>query len=97
LMRLCSGSPKPRVKDRKVRTLLVSLYIDDRACCTNDEELYQEFLTALKEKYELSNSCDLDWHLGIKFTQDHENGTISLDQTAYIEAVLNLVLQHGGQ
>jgi hypothetical protein len=43
---------------------------------------------ALKEKYKLPHSGDLDWHLGIKFTQDHENGTISLDQTVYIEVVL---------
>jgi hypothetical protein len=77
-----------RVKDGKVSTLLVSLYVDDGACCTNDEELYQEFLTALKEKYDLSDSGDLDWHLGIKFTQDHANGVISLDQAAYIDAVL---------
>jgi hypothetical protein len=75
-------------KNGKTCTLLVSLYVDDGACCTNDEELYQEFLKALKEKYELSDSCNLDWHLGIKFTQDHANGTISLDQSAYIDAVL---------
>jgi hypothetical protein len=75
-------------RDGKVCTLLVSLYVDDGACCTNDEELYQEFLEELKAKYELSDSGDLDWHLGIKFTQDHANGTISLDQSAYIDAVL---------
>ena len=77
-----------RTTGGKTSTLLVSLYVDDGACCTNDEALYQEFLTALKDKYDLSDSGDLDWHLGIKFTQDPDNGTISLDQTAYIDAIL---------
>jgi hypothetical protein len=52
-----------REKDGKVSTLLISLYVDDGACCTNDEALYQEFLEALRAKYHLSDSGDLDWHL----------------------------------
>jgi hypothetical protein len=77
----------------------VSLYVDDGACCTNDKELYQEFLNVLKDKYKLSDSSDLDWHLGIKFTQYHENCTISLDQTAYYVTLRGSTsaLQHGGQ
>ena len=77
-----------REKNGKTSTLLISLYVDDGACCTNDEELYQEFLTALRSKYELSDSGDLDWHLGMKINQRHDEGVISLDQTAYIDAVL---------
>ena len=77
-----------REKDGKVSTLLISLYVDDGACCTNDEALYQEFLEALRAKYHLSDSGDLDWHLGMKVTQDPANGTIALDQSAYIDAVL---------
>ena len=78
-----------RVKpDGTTSTLLISLYVDDGACCTNDEQLYQEFLTAFGQKYDLSDAGDLSWHLGMKFTQDPENGTISIDQSAYIDAVL---------
>jgi hypothetical protein len=75
-----------RVKNGKTSTLLISLYVDDGACCTNDEELYQEFLTALQDKYELSDSGDLTWHLGINVTQDPQAGMIAFDQTAYIES-----------
>jgi hypothetical protein len=77
-----------RMKGSKKCTLLVSLYVDDGACCTNDKALYQDFIKALGDKYELSDSGDLDWHLGIKVTQNTDEGTISLDQTAYIESVL---------
>jgi hypothetical protein len=74
------------MKGTKKCTLLVSLYVDDGACCTNDEALYQDFIKALGDKYELSDSGDLDWHLGIKVTQNTDGGTVSLDQTAYIES-----------
>jgi hypothetical protein len=72
----------------KTSILLISLYVDDGACITNDEELYKHFITALADQYELSDAGNLDWHLGIQFTQEPEKGTISLDQTACIESVL---------
>ena len=71
-----------------ISTLLISLYVDNGACCTNDKDMYQEFLSKLKAKYDLSDNGVLDWHLGMKITQDHENGTVSLDQTAYIKNTL---------
>lgn len=77
-----------RVKDNKTSTLLISLYVDDGACCTNDEGLYQDFIKALSDKYQLSDVGDLTWHLGINVKQDLAAGTISLDQTAYIDSVV---------
>jgi hypothetical protein len=76
------------MKGNKKGTLLVSLYVDDGACCTNDKPLYQDFIKALGDKYKLSDSGDLDWHLSIKVTQRQDEGTISLDQTDYIESVI---------
>ncbi len=49
-----------RMKGNKKCTLLVSIYVDDWAWCTNDELLYQDFIKALGDKYELSDSGDLD-------------------------------------
>jgi len=68
--------------------ILLSLYVDDGACTTNSEEFYQEFLTALQAKYQLSDQGKLEWHLGMKFTQDLKNGTIEIDQKAFINAML---------
>jgi hypothetical protein len=67
-----------RMKGNKKCTLLVSLYVDNGACCTNDEPLYQDFIKALGDKYELSDSGDLDWHLCIKVIQKQDEGSISL-------------------
>ena len=77
-----------RTTNNKTSTLLISLYVDDGACCTNDEKLYQDFITALQDKYELSDVGDMDWHLGINVKQDLVKGTISFDQTSYIESVV---------
>jgi hypothetical protein len=77
-----------RKKNCKTSTLLISLYVNDCACCTNDKELYQEFLTALQDKYELPDAGDLTWHLSINVTQDLQARTIAFDQTAYIKSVL---------
>ena len=77
-----------REKEGKTSTLLVSLYVDDGACITNDDELYNEFITALGSSFALSDVGTLTWHLGINFTHDLKNGRISLDQTAYIDSVL---------
>ena len=77
-----------RERNGKTSILLVSLYVDDGACITNDDELYDKFIKDLGDSFELSDSGDLNWHLGIKITQDRKNETISLDQEAYIDSVL---------
>ena len=73
-------------RDREV--IFLSLYVDDRACCTNSDKLYQQFIKDLSAKYKLSDQGDLDWHLGMKFTHDKKNCSITVDQRAYIEHVL---------
>jgi hypothetical protein len=62
------------------KVIYISLYVNDGACFTNDEKLYQEFIKALSTKYKLSDQTDLEWHLGMKFTRDLEAGTVAMDQ-----------------
>jgi hypothetical protein len=50
------------------QSIILSLYVDDGACCTNSEPLYQQFIKDLSDKYQLSDQGELDWHLGMKFT-----------------------------
>ncbi len=52
-------------------------------------QFYKEFITALQSKYHLSDHGNLDWHLCMKFTRDKNNGSISIDQKAYIESLVN--------
>ena len=69
-------------------TILLSLYVDDGACATNDQFFLQEFLDKLGEKYDLSDKGPLNWHLGMRIVQDVEQGLVTLTQTAYIDSVL---------
>jgi hypothetical protein len=73
-------------KDGEV--ILLSLYVDDGACATNSQRLLQEFLKDLSQQYDLSDKGVMDWHLGMKFVQDIESGTVTIDQSAYIDSVL---------
>lgn len=73
--------------ERNGGVILLSLYVDDGMCATNNEGLYQKFISDLASKYHLSDQGTLDWHLGMKFTHDKKNGTITIDQKAYIESV----------
>jgi hypothetical protein len=75
-------------KERGGKLILLSLYVDDGMCATNDEAFYKEFITALEAQYQLSDHGDLDWHLGMKFTRNKKSGSITIDQKAYIESVL---------
>ena len=73
--------------DRNGEVIYLSLYVDDGACCTNSDKLYEQFIKDLSAKYRLSDQGDLDWHLGMKFTYG-QDGSIKIDQRAYIENVL---------
>ena len=79
---------KERDGPKGKEVIILSLYVDDGACATNSDAFYKEFITALQDKYQLSDQGKLEWHLGMKFTQDLKSGTIKIDQKAYIEAML---------
>ncbi len=79
---------KEREGPKGTEIILLSLYVDDGACATKSTSFSKQFISNLSEKYELSYQGTLTWHLGMKFTQDLKNGTIKIDQQAYIESML---------
>ena len=74
--------------ERNGGVILLSLYVDDGMCATNNEALYKKFIDDLSAKYQLSDQGNLDWHLGMKFTRDKNSGAVRIDQKAYIESVV---------
>ena len=66
-------------KEENGEVIYISLYVDDGACCTNSDRMYQRFIRDLSSKYKLSDQADLDWHLRMKFTRDTRAGTITID------------------
>eukprot|EP00961_Rhodomonas_salina_P111336 1497977-Rhodomonas_salina.1 len=69
-------------------TILLSLYVDDGICATNDVKLYKQFLKDLSVEFELSNQGQCEWYLGVCIKQDLANKRTKLTQTQYIKDVL---------
>ena len=68
--------------------ILLSLYVDDWLAATNNDQVYQEFIRALSDAFELSACGDLDWYLGVAISQDLELGTTTNCQEQYIKQLL---------
>eukprot|EP00961_Rhodomonas_salina_P073146 982687-Rhodomonas_salina.1 len=46
-------------------TILLSLYVDDGICATNNVKLYKQFLKDLSVEFELSDQGQCEWYLGV--------------------------------
>eukprot|EP00961_Rhodomonas_salina_P037439 503105-Rhodomonas_salina.1 len=70
--------------DRGSKRLIVSLYVDDRVCTSNSDDLYRTFLADISKKYTLSDSGKLSFYLGVAIDHDKEKGVATLSQESYI-------------
>eukprot|EP00961_Rhodomonas_salina_P141548 1905854-Rhodomonas_salina.1 len=68
--------------------ILLSLYVDDRICATNDENVYKQFLKDLSIEFELSDQGHCEWYLWVRIQQDLANKHTTLTQTQYAKDVL---------
>ena len=65
----------------------MSLYINDGFCAIRS--VYDQFLSDLSKKFELSDQGDLEWYLGVSFEQNLEQGYVRMHQREYIESMLS--------
>eukprot|EP00961_Rhodomonas_salina_P001214 17049-Rhodomonas_salina.1 len=68
--------------------ILLSLYVDDGICATNNEKLYKQFLKDLSVEFELSDQGLCEGYLGVRIQQDLANKHTTLTQTQYAKDVL---------
>eukprot|EP00961_Rhodomonas_salina_P156699 2110120-Rhodomonas_salina.1 len=68
--------------------ILLSLYVNDGICATNNEKLYKQFLKDLSVEFELSDQGCCEWYLGVRIQQDLANKSTTLTQTQYAKDVL---------
>eukprot|EP00961_Rhodomonas_salina_P181987 2456686-Rhodomonas_salina.1 len=68
--------------------VLLSLYVDDGICATNDKKLYKQFLKDLSVEFELSDQGSCEWYLRVRIQQDLANKLTTLTQTQYAKDVL---------
>eukprot|EP00961_Rhodomonas_salina_P304023 3941452-Rhodomonas_salina.2 len=67
--------------------LLLSLYVNDGICATNNEKLYKRFLKDLSVEFELSDQGRCKWYLRVRIQQDLANKHTTLTQTQYAKDV----------
>jgi len=59
-----------RNESGKESKIMIGLHVDDGIVCTNDDKLYEQLISDLKEDYELSSYGELEYYLGCKVVQD---------------------------
>lgn len=69
------------------KNIYLVLYVDDLVIACGDNKTMNDFKTYLMSKFEMTDLKEIKLFLGIKVTRDHD--TMTLDQSAYIETVLN--------
>jgi hypothetical protein len=62
-------------------------HVDDNAIVYRGDAFYASYLKELGVKFDVEEGA-LDSHLGVKYTFDHENGTVQITQAAQITKVL---------
>ena len=73
---------------KRLSVILLSLYVDDGLCATNDEKMYKNFLKQLSNDFELSDQGRFQWYLGVHIKQDLQNKKTKISQTQYIKDIL---------
>jgi len=74
--------------DRGGDSIILSLYVDDGLCATNNEALYTQFLSDLSSKFQLSDQGELNWYLGVAIDHNLQTGATTLSQETFIETLL---------
>ena len=75
-----------KLKNKSKGYMAISCYVDDLDILVENENDYQYFMKALKNKYEISDLGDLDWSLGINVYQS--KGQVKINQEKYINDML---------
>ena len=87
----CSVDPCLYTKTSKTNHLIIlSIYVDDTAIAYNkqDEAEWIKDRETLAENYKLKDLGDLQWILNMKVERDRKRQTITLNQKAYIDGML---------
>ena len=69
--------------------LVIILYVDDLLIAGSDMKIINEFKAAISEVFKMKDLGEVEHMLGMVVKRDRENGTLEVDQTAYIEQVLS--------
>ncbi len=73
----------------EVHIIILVIHVDDCVITGSSAKLSADYKAKFNTHYTLTDLGPVSWLLGLKVTRDHENRTICLSQTAYINTMLD--------
>eukprot|EP00253_Pinus_taeda_P014121 PITA_14121 len=84
----CEGEPTLYIKEKDGKMLIVVLYVYDVIFTGNDDYLFENFKTVMKEEFEMTDMGLLRYFLGIEVEQSENE--IFISQEKYANEVLEI-------
>ena len=88
-LRRCEADQSVYVKIEGEVTLIVAVYVDDLILAGNSVALINWLKGELCKNFQMKDLGDVHWILGMEVIRDRERRTLTLNQTKYIETILN--------
>jgi virulence-associated protein VapD len=76
------------LQEKGTVVLLVLVYVDDMAVTSKSINQIQKFKLDISKEFDITDIGELNYILGIQVVRNHDQSTISMNQTAYILRVL---------
>jgi len=74
--------------------IFLASYVDDLSMASSCPLLREKVVKDISKVFDLTDTGDLTWLLGTSITQDLKAGTVTLDQSLYIEEMMQIFLPH---
>ena len=71
------------------RSLIIGLYVDDMLVLGKDPKAVDAIIQGMKGIWEIKDLGDVDLILGLKVLRDRAKGTLKINQTAYIQSLID--------
>ena len=79
---------KITVVNKREIIIIIAIYVDDTILCSNDITVLISMKKQLSTRFEMDDRGEVHFILGMKISRNREKGILSIDQRAYLEAVL---------
>ena len=80
---------KSAKRNGRTSFVIISVYVDDVILASNDLDLLNEEKNSLAQNFEMVDQGEINYILGMAVKRDRERGILRIDQSAYLQHVLD--------
>jgi len=84
----CKSDPCIFTKTQGTSVLHLAVWVDDVVIATNDPQLREQLVTALRKEFRIPEIEELHWILGMRVSRDRSRRILRLDQGRYARSIL---------